>query len=87
MQAHKDAVVSIHYTLTNDEGDVIDSSKGGLWRTHFEAKRRCLSFLGFRSMAFAKHGSNLHSRRLINIREILGCLVVSRLSRTCYRIC
>lgn len=29
MQAHKDAVVSIHYTLTNDEGDVIDSSKGG----------------------------------------------------------
>ncbi len=28
MQAHKDAVVSIHYTLTNDKGEVIDSSQG-----------------------------------------------------------
>lgn len=28
MQAKKNAVVSIHYTLTNDEGEVIDSSLG-----------------------------------------------------------
>ena len=28
MQAVKDAVVSIHYTLTSDDGEVIDSSEG-----------------------------------------------------------
>ncbi len=29
MQISQDSVVSIHYTLTNDAGDVLDSSSGG----------------------------------------------------------
>src|SRR5688572_20101623 len=29
MQINQDSVVSIHYTLTNDAGDVLDSSSGG----------------------------------------------------------
>ncbi|MBD3670181.1 MAG: peptidylprolyl isomerase [Gammaproteobacteria bacterium] len=29
MQASKNKVVSIHYTLTNDQGEVLDSSNGG----------------------------------------------------------
>ena len=29
MQITQDAVVSIHYTLTNDKGETLDSSAGG----------------------------------------------------------
>ena len=29
MNIAKDAVVSIHYTLTNDKGETLDSSAGG----------------------------------------------------------